>query len=168
MWGDAHRLSERAFKMPCAYTGQASEMMQRDRLLQVRLDVIEDTVEPMRRQTARRPRRRYRQRRIGVDDVARQEFGRAFGVQLSGRRTVLGLGHHPSHHVLDHGISNEELAQRRADLAAAGSFHYAPSQTPWQEIQRAMVDQLGDGMVLKPAVKYQKVAQTYGVPRDNH
>ncbi|PRH84585.1 dihydroxy-acid dehydratase [Labrys okinawensis] len=65
-------------------------------------------------------------------------------------------------------ISDEELAKRRADLAAAGGFQYAPSQTPWQEIQRAMVDQLGDGMVLKPAVKYQKVAQTYGVPRDNH
>jgi dihydroxy-acid dehydratase len=31
-----------------------------------------------------------------------------------------------------------------------------------------MVDQLGSGMVLKPAVKYQKVAQTMGVPRDNH
>ena len=30
-----------------------------------------------------------------------------------------------------------------------------------------MVDQLSDGMVLKPAVKYQRVAQT-GVPRDNH
>ena len=34
-----------------------------------------------------------------------------------------------------------------------------PSQTPWQEIQRGMVDQLADGMVLKPAVKYQRVAQ---------
>ena len=42
------------------------------------------------------------------------------------------------------------------------------SQTPWQEIQRGMVDQLSEGMVLKPAVKYQKVAQTMGVPRDNH
>jgi dihydroxy-acid dehydratase len=31
-----------------------------------------------------------------------------------------------------------------------------------------MVDQLSDGMVLRPAVKYQKVAQTSGVPRDNH
>ena len=30
-----------------------------------------------------------------------------------------------------------------------------------------MVDQLSEGMVLKPAVKYQKVAQTF-VPRDNH
>ncbi len=41
------------------------------------------------------------------------------------------------------------------------------SQTPWQEIQRGMVDQLGDGMVLKPAVKYQRVAQK-SIPRDNH
>ena len=31
-----------------------------------------------------------------------------------------------------------------------------------------MVDQLSDGMVLKPAVKFQRVAQTGGVPRDNH
>jgi dihydroxy-acid dehydratase len=30
-----------------------------------------------------------------------------------------------------------------------------------------MVDQLGEGMVLEPAVKYQHVAQKY-VPRDNH
>jgi dihydroxy-acid dehydratase len=34
-------------------------------------------------------------------------------------------------------------------------------------MQRAMVDQLGDGMVLAPAVKYQRVAQK-SVPRDNH
>ena len=48
-----------------------------------------------------------------------------------------------------------------------GGYHYPPSQTPWQEIQRAMVDQLADGMVLEPAVKYQRVAQKC-VPRDNH
>jgi dihydroxy-acid dehydratase len=65
-------------------------------------------------------------------------------------------------------ISNEELARRRRDLEARGGFAYPASQTPWQEIQRSMVDQLSEGMVLKPAVKYQKVAQTFGVPRDNH
>jgi dihydroxy-acid dehydratase len=64
-------------------------------------------------------------------------------------------------------ISGEELAQRRAALENAGGFRYPPSQTPWQEIQRAMVDQLADGMVLEPAVKYQRVAQKF-VPRDNH
>jgi dihydroxy-acid dehydratase len=31
-----------------------------------------------------------------------------------------------------------------------------------------MVDQLAQGMVLKPAVKYQDVAHTMGIPRDNH
>jgi len=65
-------------------------------------------------------------------------------------------------------ISKEELAQRRADLMKHGGFQYPASQTPWQEIQRSMVDQLSDGMVLKPAVKYQRVAQKFGVARDNH
>jgi dihydroxy-acid dehydratase len=65
-------------------------------------------------------------------------------------------------------IPDGELAQRRADLQKRGGFAYPKSQTPWQEIQRGMVEQLGDGMVLAPAVKYQRVAQTGGVPRDNH
>jgi len=65
-------------------------------------------------------------------------------------------------------ISEEELAERRLALQNGGGFTFPESQTPWQEIQRAMVDQLADGMVLKPAVKYQRVAQTFGVPRDNH
>src|SRR5579862_609125 len=64
-------------------------------------------------------------------------------------------------------ISAEELAERRAALKKNGGYHYPPSQTPWQEIQRAMVDQLAEGMVLKPAVKYQRVAQKF-IPRDNH
>jgi dihydroxy-acid dehydratase len=65
-------------------------------------------------------------------------------------------------------ISDAELAARRQALQNAGGFPFPASQTPWQEIQRAMVDQLADGMVLKPAVKYQHIAQTAGVPRDNH
>ena len=65
-------------------------------------------------------------------------------------------------------LSPDEIARRRDDLAARGGFAYPASQTPWQEIQRSMVDQLDQGMVLKPAVKYQRVAQTMGVPRDNH
>jgi dihydroxy-acid dehydratase len=65
-------------------------------------------------------------------------------------------------------LPQEELEKRRADLEARGGYAYPASQTPWQEIQRSMVDQLSEGMTLKPAVKYQKVAQTYGVPRDNH
>ena len=65
-------------------------------------------------------------------------------------------------------VPDDELAARRRDLDRAGDYPIPPSQTPWQEIQRSMVDQLSDGMVLKPAVKYQKVAQLSGVPRDNH
>ena len=65
-------------------------------------------------------------------------------------------------------ISDEELAKRRTDLEAEGGFAYADHQTPWQEIQRGMVDQFDKGMVLKPAVKYQDVAHTKGLPRDNH
>jgi dihydroxy-acid dehydratase len=64
-------------------------------------------------------------------------------------------------------ISAAELTARRASLDKSGGYQYPPSQTPWQEIQRAMVDQLADGMVLAPAVKYQRVAQK-SVPRDNH
>jgi dihydroxy-acid dehydratase len=63
-------------------------------------------------------------------------------------------------------ISDAELASRREELARSG-YKYPASQTPWQEIQREMVDQLADGMVLKPAVKYQRVAQK-SIPRDNH
>jgi len=65
-------------------------------------------------------------------------------------------------------LSPAELKRRQAALAKNGGYHYPPSQTPWQEIQRAMVDQLANGMVLKPAVKYQRVAQTAGIPRNSH
>jgi dihydroxy-acid dehydratase len=61
-----------------------------------------------------------------------------------------------------------ESAPRRADLESMGGYKYPAHQTPWQEIQRGIVDQLGDGGVLKPAVKYQRLAQTAGLPRDNH
>jgi dihydroxy-acid dehydratase len=64
-------------------------------------------------------------------------------------------------------VPDAELAQRRAAREKQEGYKYPPSQTPWQEIQRGMVDQLADGMVLKPAVKYHRVAQK-SVPRDNH
>jgi len=65
-------------------------------------------------------------------------------------------------------LSDGEFAERRRTLEAAGGYRYPASQTPWQEIQRGIVDQLGAGMVLKPAVKYQHVAERFGIPRDNH
>lgn len=65
-------------------------------------------------------------------------------------------------------LDDEVLAERIRALAADGGFPIPASQTPWQEIQRSMVDQLSQGMVLKPAVAYQRIAQSMGVPRDNH
>lgn len=65
-------------------------------------------------------------------------------------------------------IDDDELSQRRADLAAKGGYRYPDHQTPWQEIQRGIVDQLSAGMVLKPAVNYQRIAQEKGIPRNNH
>jgi len=65
-------------------------------------------------------------------------------------------------------ISDEEISSRRAALEAAGGYKFPKHQTPWQEIQRGLVGQLGDGAILKPAEKYQRIAQTEGLPRDNH
>ena len=53
-------------------------------------------------------------------------------------------------------------------LFSKGGYPIPESQTPWQEIFRANVDQLSEGMVLKPAIRYQKIAKTKGLPRDNH
>jgi dihydroxy-acid dehydratase len=65
-------------------------------------------------------------------------------------------------------ISAEELEKRRKELMAKGGYQSPESQTPWQEMQRAIVDEMSEGMVLKPAVKYQQIDKTKGVPRDNH
>lgn len=64
-------------------------------------------------------------------------------------------------------ISEEEIAARYKALEAVGGYKYPDHQTPWQEIQRGIVDQLDVGMVLKPAVKYRDVAHK-SLPRDNH
>ncbi|MBJ6986328.1 MULTISPECIES: IlvD/Edd family dehydratase [unclassified Devosia] len=65
-------------------------------------------------------------------------------------------------------ISDEEIAARRLDLNAEGGYKFPKHQTPWQEIQRGLVGQLGDGAILRGADKYQRIAQTEGLPRDNH
>jgi dihydroxy-acid dehydratase len=65
-------------------------------------------------------------------------------------------------------IDDDELAERREKLEANGGYQYPDSQTPWQEIQRGMVTQFDTGMVLEPAVKYQDIARTRGLPRHNH
>jgi dihydroxy-acid dehydratase len=61
-------------------------------------------------------------------------------------------------------ISDAELAKRRAEL----KLPELVNQTPWQEIYRANVGQLDGGGVLENAVKYQRIAERFGVPRNNH
>jgi len=65
-------------------------------------------------------------------------------------------------------VPDEVLAARRQALETAGGYAYPASQTPWQEMQRASIGQFETGAVLEPAVKYQRIAQTKGLPRDNH
>lgn len=65
-------------------------------------------------------------------------------------------------------ISDAELAQRRAELAAAGGYAYPASQTPWQSIQRSLVGQMNTGAILEGSEQFQRIAQTKGLPRDNH
>ena len=65
-------------------------------------------------------------------------------------------------------IDADELAERRRAFDAAGGYKYPASQTPWQEIQRSMVGELETGAVLEPAVKYHRIVDTLGLPRDNH
>jgi dihydroxy-acid dehydratase len=61
-------------------------------------------------------------------------------------------------------IPAEELEARRA----AWKPNIPPSQTPWQEIQRSMVGQLGTGGCLEPATMFLNIIETRGEPRHNH
>ena len=65
-------------------------------------------------------------------------------------------------------ISDAELQARRARLEAAGGFATPPSQTPWQDLFRKSVGQMATGAILEGAEVYQRIAQTRGLPRDNH
>jgi dihydroxy-acid dehydratase len=65
-------------------------------------------------------------------------------------------------------IPDDELQARRHALTAAGGYAYPASQTPWQEIQRSVVGQMETGAILEGAERYQRIAQTAGLPRDNH
>ncbi len=66
-------------------------------------------------------------------------------------------------------IPDEEIAERRRALEAAGGYAYPASQTDsWQAMQRAVVGQLHTGAILEGAEAFQRIAQTKGLPRDNH
>ncbi|MCF3946183.1 dihydroxy-acid dehydratase family protein [Acidiphilium sp. AL] len=61
-------------------------------------------------------------------------------------------------------IDEAELSARRAAL----TLPELVNQTPWQEIHRRFTGQLETGAVLEQAVAYQRIAERFGVPRDNH
>ena len=65
-------------------------------------------------------------------------------------------------------ISDEELQTRRDKMMAEGGYAYPESQTPWQEMQRGVVGQMDSGAILEGSEKYQRIAQTRGLPRDSH
>ena len=65
-------------------------------------------------------------------------------------------------------VDADEIERRRAALDLTEGTAYPASQTPWQEIQRGITGQFATGAVLEPAIKYQRIAQTRGLPRDSH
>ncbi|OJY51478.1 IlvD/Edd family dehydratase [Sphingomonas sp. 67-41] len=82
----------------------------------------------------------------------------------SGDRVRVDLGSF----TVDMLVPAEELAERRAALISAGGFAYPAAQTPWQQIQREMVGQMNTGAILEGTEQFQRIAQTRGLPRDNH
>nr|ODO00968.1 dihydroxy-acid dehydratase [Cryptococcus depauperatus CBS 7855] len=62
-------------------------------------------------------------------------------------------------------ISDEEVEKRKKEMSP---YKIPASQTPWQEIFRQTASELSEGMVIKDAIKYQRLAQTAGIPRHSH
>ncbi len=64
-------------------------------------------------------------------------------------------------------VDKDEWGRRRAELEAKGGYRVPAHQTPWQKLFRENVAQFDQGMVLKDAPAFQRVAEG-GVPRNNH
>ncbi|MFQ3789412.1 IlvD/Edd family dehydratase [Halomonas sp. A29] len=64
-------------------------------------------------------------------------------------------------------LDDTEIQARRERLQSQGGYRYPAHQTPWQEIQRTLVEPLDRGMTLAGAAKYRDVARQ-SPPRDNH
>lgn len=61
-------------------------------------------------------------------------------------------------------LSEEELQQRKANVTLIPIV----DQTPWQEIYRERVNQLGEGAVLKTKKKHHQIDKSQGIPRHSH
>jgi dihydroxy-acid dehydratase len=64
-------------------------------------------------------------------------------------------------------LSDAEIAERHQALAKSGNYPYPADQTPWQKIQRGLINQFDKGAVLADAPDFQRIAQNRGIPRDN-
>ncbi|MCE8032681.1 dihydroxy-acid dehydratase [Billgrantia tianxiuensis] len=64
-------------------------------------------------------------------------------------------------------VEDAEIEARRERLQRQGGYRYPGHQTPWQEIQRTLVEPLDRGMTLAGATEYRDVARQ-SPPRDNH
>lgn len=89
--------------------------------------------------------------------------GGGLALVRTGDRIRIDLGKRTADMLVD----AAELDRRRAELKDNPDY-MPPPQTPWQEIHRALTGQFDGGAVLEMAVKYQRVAQTRGLPRDSH
>jgi dihydroxyacid dehydratase/phosphogluconate dehydratase len=61
-------------------------------------------------------------------------------------------------------IPEAELAARRA----AWTPPVLDNKTPWEEIYRSMVGQMGTGACLEPATRYLDIIERRGESRNNH
>ncbi|MEN3745794.1 IlvD/Edd family dehydratase [Sphingomonas sp. HF-S3] len=89
--------------------------------------------------------------------------GGGLALVRTGDRIRIDLNRHSADLLVD----DAEMDRRREALGEARDY-VPPSQTPWQEIHRSLVGQFDTGAVLENAVKYQRIAQTFGIPRDSH
>ncbi len=73
-------------------------------------------------------------------------------------------------HRSQHAQGGRAAAARRAGARAArhGRRRSWSNMTPWEEIYRSMVGQLGTGACLEPATLYLNVIETRGESRNNH
>jgi dihydroxy-acid dehydratase len=90
-------------------------------------------------------------------------IGGGLALVRTGDRIRIDLGKRTADMLVD----AAELDRRRAELKTEPDY-MPPAQTPWQEIHRALTGQFDTGAVFEMAVKYQRIAQTHGVPRDSH
>ncbi|KAK5116741.1 hypothetical protein LTR62_007415 [Meristemomyces frigidus] len=65
-------------------------------------------------------------------------------------------------------ISDTEIKARMDALMARGGYQAVESHTPFQDFFRKEVGPLSEGMVFGRATRFQRVAQMFPVPRDNH